>query len=180
MPLKATFGEGFVPGLSCGVWSPLSPGLRQAGGPRGLVFTSPPHRPQCRFPFASVPGISTGAAEDAHTGRGGCAGLCPPGCPPLPRQSRATTSSARVLAVNEMTATAWPLCRRRRSGQHPVSTWIHGNVALISMAGGWLGRRCISLESPELFQRPSFALELGNPEGFWKTDSSPASQPGFG
>lgn len=70
----------------------------------------------------------------------GCAGLCPPGCPPLPRQSRATTSSARVLAVNEITATARPLCRRRRSGQHPVSTWIHGNVALISMAeGGWAG-----------------------------------------
>lgn len=85
-----------MPGLSCGVWSPLSPGLGQAGGPvlPGAWSVSPPHRAQCRFPFASTPGITTARAEDAHTG--GVVGLCPPPCP-----SRAEEQQTPLLFLLE-------------------------------------------------------------------------------
>lgn len=60
-------------------------------------------------------------------------GLCPPCSIPL-EQSNNKHHSCSCCKQNHCNSLA--ALQERRSGQHPVSTWIHGNIP---MAGGWLG-----------------------------------------
>lgn len=81
---------------------------------------------------------------------GGWMGLSPSrSCPPM-HQSRITMRTAPALAVNEITATAWSLCRRQRAGHDPVSIRIHGNIATY-----FNGRRAAG----QLFRRAHLAGE---------------------
>lgn len=133
---------------SCSWWGKAQ--LRAELSPSS-VLVSPPHQPQHRGPFASIPGggggIGAGMDEGCtvlvHAWRSWMGPFPSRGCPPL-HQSRITTRTAPALTVNEITATAWSLRRRQRSGHDPVSIRIHGNIATYfngRRAAGQLFRR---------------------------------------
>lgn len=121
-----------MPGLSCGVWSPLSPGLGQAGGPvlLGLYVSSPSTTVQISFCFNSWHQHCQGS----HGGWWGCAPLL---CPTRAEKNKHHSHSCSCCEQNPCNSLV--ALQELRSGQHPVSTWIHGNIPWQEGGGSFSG-----------------------------------------
>lgn len=179
MPLKATFGKGFVPGLSRGVWSPLSPGLGQAGGPvpPGAWSVCPlPTAHSADFLLLQFP------AEAAHTGGDGAV----PPCSAPPEQSNNNHHSCSCCGQKSLQQpvcsagdTLWAgscehLDPRECSNGRRVAGQISGDA---SHRGGWSSFRGVVLE---LGNASANRLLSSLPTGIWVKKSFFQGHPGPG